>query len=104
MSSDSPNSSSSEQGDYIINWHLSYCADLMLQGEGYLHTLMDLIKAELIKIKTDSHFILEELPGPHTHISKLKSEDKDLRRILPQIKALADDMRLVAKRAQDRLI
>jgi len=93
-----------EEGDYIINWHLQYCANVLLQAETQLKALSDLVKAELMKIKTDGQFIKENLSGPHQHLVRLRNEDRDLRTILDPINNLSDLLRLVASRSAERII
>jgi len=96
--------STPEEGDYIINWHLQYNANIFLQMETQLKAMTDQIKAELMKIKTDGDFIKERLSGPHTHLARLKNEDRDLRSSLDPFNKLIDLCRLVAHRSAQRLI
>lgn len=104
MSSNEPrNDGPPEQGDYIINWHLSYAAQIALQAESFLRTFADQIKAELIKMKVDADYIKDNLPGKHTHILKLKNEDRDLRKVLDPVNELADQMRAISNRASNRI-
>jgi hypothetical protein len=93
-----------EKGDYIINWHLQYCANIFLQQETQLNALEDLVKAEIMKIRTDGEFIKSELDGSHTHLTRLKNEDKDLRAILDSISHLSDLFRTVIQRSAQRII
>ena len=103
-SSSGSQSTSPEKGDYIINWHLQYCASIFLQQETQLNALEDLVKAELMKIKTDGEFIKNELNGTHTHLSRLKNEDRDLRKILDSISRLSDLFRTIVQRSAQRII
>lgn len=93
-----------EEGDYIINWHLQYCISLLLQSEGQLRSLSDQIKAEVTKMITDSSFIKHELPGPHTHLIRLKNEERDLKSTLKEIESLQELFRLIANRSSERII
>lgn len=93
-----------EDGDYIINWHLQYCANVMFQGESYLRSISDQIKAELMKIKTDGEFVKENLPGNHSHLIRLKNEDRDLRSALDPIHELMDLFKLIAHRSAERIM
>ena len=95
---------SPEKGDYIVNWHLQYCANIFLQHETQLNALEDLVKAELMKIRTDGEFIKNELDGTHTHLTRLQSEDRDLRNILDSIGNLSDLFRTVVQRSAQRII
>jgi hypothetical protein len=93
-----------EEGDYIINWHLQYIANIFLQYSAQLLNLQDQIKAELIKIKTDGDFIKTQLAGPHHNLVQLKNEDRDLRSALEPITDLNNLFRLIANRAANRLL
>ncbi len=92
-----------EEGDHIINWHMSYVSQISLQAETQLRAFADLIKGELIKMRTDADFIREKLPGPHHHINKLKNTDRDLRRVLDPVNELADQVRSISHRAANRI-
>ncbi len=93
-----------EQGDYIINFHLQYCAQLAFQAQMSLRNILDQIKTELMKIKTDGEFINQQLPGPHQNLGRLKNEDRDLRSILDPVNVLIDKFRLLSNRSSNRII
>ncbi len=93
-----------EEGDYIINWHMQYCISLLLQSEAQLRSLSDQIKAEVVKMKTDGDFIKHELPGPHSHLTRLRNEERDLRSTLESITQLQELFRLISSRSSDRII
>jgi len=93
-----------EEGDYIINWHLQYNAQVMLQYESQLRTLVDQIKAEINKMRVDADFIRHELHGPHAHLIRLNNEERDLQSVMEPISNLQELFRLVANRSSERII
>ena len=103
-SSEAPTTTAAENGDYIINWHLQYCASIFLQNETKLKDLGDMVKAELMKIKTDGDFIKNQLSGSHNNLLRLKNQDRDLRTILESINHLSDLFRTISRRSAQRII
>lgn len=91
-----------EEGDYLIDWHNQYCAQLAFQTEAFLRNIIGQIRAELTKMRTDVTFIETKLPGPHRNIDRLKPTDRDLRRALDPLNELADQFRAIGSRAAKR--
>ena len=94
----------SENGDYIINNHLQYCATIFLQAETQLKALSDGVKTELLKIKSDGGFIKSNLSGPHHNLVRLKNQDRDLRAILESINYLSNLFGIISNRSSQRII
>ncbi len=102
-SSPGPGSPQQEEGDYIINWHLSFASNVTLQGNTSVSALADTIKAELAKIRADFESV-KKLPGSHKNLMRLKATDADLRNLLDTLKETADTLRAVAARSAQRII
>jgi hypothetical protein len=92
-----------EEGDYIINWHLSYITSLGTQGVSFLKTLSDQIKAEITKIQADAQFIESKLPGSHRHLKKLQKSECDLRILLDPLEEMRERLEKTARRAAQRV-
>jgi Mg2+ and Co2+ transporter CorA len=103
-SSHTPLPATPEEGDYIINWHLQYCATILLQSESNIRNIADQIKAELSKIKTDFEFIKQHYDGPHHNLLRLKATDKDLLKSLDALKETSDMLRKLSTKAAQRII
>jgi hypothetical protein len=93
-----------EEGDYLIDWHLQYCSQLAFQSESNLFNILGQIKGELVKMRADTNFIENNLPGPHHHLTKLGQTDVELRQIIDNITELADKFRHIAHRTAERVI
>jgi hypothetical protein len=93
-----------EEGDHIIDWHLSYINSVLLQGEAYINSLRELLRAEIVKIKSDSEFVETKLPGSHHHLQKLRLADRDLRILLDPLEDIGNRLKRTGRRNAERMI